>query len=128
MRRLRDECPWDRQQTHQSLTRYAIEEVYELVEAIGRGRSAPADEAIEEELGDVLLQVFLHSAIAEQEGRFTHRRRRRRHHREDGPPPSPRLRRGEVSGPEQVGANWEAIKAKEKGGGRARVGVRRRAR
>ena len=112
VRRLREECPWDRQQTHQSLTRYAIEEVYELVEAIG----GAADDALEEELGDVLLQVFLHSAIAEQEGRFTvadvasriSAKMVRRH---------PHVFGGvEVSGPEQVVRNWEAIKAEEKGG------------
>ena len=112
VRRLREDCPWDRQQTHQSLTRYAIEEVYELVEAIG----GAADDALEEELGDVLLQVFLHSAIAEQEGRFTvadvasriSAKMVRRH---------PHVFGGvEVSGPEQVVRNWEAIKAEEKGG------------
>ena len=118
VRRLRDECPWDRQQTHQSLTRYAVEEVYELIEAIGRlDGSAAADEALEEELGDVLLQVFLHSAIAEQEGRFSiadvaagiSEKMVRRHPHVFGSTT--------VSGADQVAANWEAIKAAEKGGG-----------
>ena len=74
MRRLREECPWDRQQTHASLTRYAVEETYELVEAIGALDADAAEgqaDALEEELGDVLLQVFLHAAIAEQDGRFS---------------------------------------------------------
>ncbi len=70
--RLRRECPWDRAQTHQSLARYAIEETYELVEAIATlGDDGEGDDELEGELGDVLLQVVLHSAIAEQEGRFT---------------------------------------------------------
>src|SRR5690606_12559301 len=49
-------CPWDKEQTHESLREYAIEEVYELLEAIDE----QDDEAIVEELGDVLLQVMLH--------------------------------------------------------------------
>lgn len=60
-------CPWDREQTHESLKRYAIEEVYELIEAIRE----QDDEAIIEELGDVLLQVFLHAQIGEDEGYFS---------------------------------------------------------
>ena len=116
VRRLREECPWDRQQTHQSLTRYAVEEVYELIEAIGRlDGSGAADEALEEELGDVLLQVFLHSAIAEQEGRFSiadvaagiSEKMVRRHPHVFGSTT--------VSGADQVAWNWEAIKAAEKG-------------
>lgn len=60
-------CPWDREQTHESLKRYAIEEVYELVQAINE----QDDDAIIEELGDVLLQVFLHAQIGEDAGYFT---------------------------------------------------------
>lgn len=69
IRILRSEkgCPWDRKQTHESLRKYAIEEVYELVDAINR----EDDEAIEEELGDVLLQVMLHSQIGEEVGYFS---------------------------------------------------------
>jgi MazG family protein len=68
-RRLRapDGCPWDREQTHESLRPYLLEESYELLEVIDRGLG---DDKLREELGDVLLQVALHSAIAEQEGRF----------------------------------------------------------
>lgn len=62
-----DGCPWDRKQTHESLKRYAIEEVYELLAAIDE----EDDEAIIEELGDVLLQVMLHSQIGEDQGYFT---------------------------------------------------------
>lgn len=60
-------CPWDREQTHESLRKYAIEEVYELIDAIDR----KDDEAIVEELGDVLLQVMLHSQIGEDNGYFS---------------------------------------------------------
>lgn len=69
IRKLRgpDGCPWDRKQTHESLRRYAIEEVYELIDAIDRGD----DEAIVEELGDVLLQVMLHGQIGEDNGYFS---------------------------------------------------------
>lgn len=59
-------CPWDKEQTHSSLTRYAIEEAYELVEAIEKGSL----EDTKEELGDVLLQVVLHSEIAKQNSSF----------------------------------------------------------
>ncbi len=63
---LRHQCPWDREQTHESLIPELIEEPLELVEAIKKGDF----EGMREELGDVLLQVILHSVIAEQEGKF----------------------------------------------------------
>jgi len=68
IRRLRapDGCPWDREQTHESLKSYVIEEAYELVEAIDSGN----DEQIKEELGDVLLQIALHCQIASERGAF----------------------------------------------------------
>ena len=53
-------CPWDREQTHASLRPYLLEETYELLEAIDAGEAA----TLREELGDVLLQVLMHSAIA----------------------------------------------------------------
>src|SRR5580658_5091316 len=59
-------CPWDREQTHASLRASAIEEVYEMVEAIDAGD----DPHFKEELGDLLLQVMMHAQIAEEEGRF----------------------------------------------------------
>jgi MazG family protein len=59
-------CPWDREQTHASLRASAIEEVYEMVEAIDAGD----DLHFKEELGDLLLQVLMHAQIAEEEGRF----------------------------------------------------------
>src|SRR5437660_567918 len=60
-------CPWDREQTHRSLRPYLLEETYELLEAIESG----SDDDVGEELGDVLLQVLMHHAIAQEEGRFT---------------------------------------------------------
>ena len=69
IRRLRapDGCPWDREQTHESLKSYVIEESYELVEAIDSGE----DQAIKEELGDVLLQIALHCQIASEREAFS---------------------------------------------------------
>ena len=61
-----DGCPWDKKQTHESLEKYLIEEAYEVIEAIER----QDDEAIVEELGDILLQVALHSAIGNKDGYF----------------------------------------------------------
>jgi tetrapyrrole methylase family protein / MazG family protein len=60
-------CPWDREQTHESLRPYLLEETYELLEAIDSGDDAK----IMEELGDVLLQVAMHAEIAAGESRFT---------------------------------------------------------
>jgi tetrapyrrole methylase family protein/MazG family protein len=61
-----DGCPWDREQTHASLKPHIIEECYELIEAI----DDQDDEGMQEELGDVLLQVVLHAQMASEEGRF----------------------------------------------------------
>jgi len=61
-----DGCPWDREQTHESLRPYLLEETYELLEAIDAGNDAK----MMEELGDLLLQVAMHAEIAAQEGRF----------------------------------------------------------
>jgi len=63
---LREHCPWMAALTHESLVKYLVEESYELVEAIEGGRNSE----IRAELGDVLLQVVLHSRLAEEEGRF----------------------------------------------------------
>ncbi|WP_445257879.1 MazG family protein [Nocardioides aurantiacus] len=66
MRRLRAECGWKASQTHRTLARHLLEETYETLEAIESGD----DDHLREELGDLLLQVLFHAAIAEQEGRF----------------------------------------------------------
>lgn len=60
-------CPWDKEQTHATLKKYAVEEVYELLQAI----EEKDDDHIVEELGDVLLQVFLHAQIGEDSGYFS---------------------------------------------------------
>jgi tetrapyrrole methylase family protein/MazG family protein len=115
VRQLRAECPWDREQTHASLARYAVEETYELVEAIHDLRpDGGGDDELAGELGDVLLQVVLHSAIAEQEGRFTladvargiTEKMVRRHPHVFGDVA--------VDGADHVIANWEQIKAAER--------------
>jgi len=65
--RAPDGCPWDRDQTHESLTPYVIEEAHEVVEAIQSGRPA----ALRDELGDLLLQVVLHAQVARDGGGFS---------------------------------------------------------
>lgn len=111
MRRLRapDGCPWDKEQTHLSLRPYLLEEAAEAVDAIAEGN--PQEMA--EELGDVLLQVAFHSVIAEQEGTFAYPQ-------VEGAIVDKLIRRhphvfGSVQAntPEQVTANWNAIKAAE---------------
>lgn len=115
-RRLRSECPWDREQTHASLARYAVEETYELVEAIGElGDDGFGDDELIGELGDVLLQVVLHAAIAEEEGRFSladvareiSDKMVRRHPHVFGDVT--------VGGAADVADNWQAIKRAERG-------------
>ncbi|MCX7784364.1 MAG: MazG family protein [Meiothermus sp.] len=111
MRRLRapNGCPWDKEQTHQSLRPYLLEEAAETVDAIGRGNP----QEIAEELGDVLLQVAFHSVIAEQEGSFSYPEVEqhivdkliRRHPHVFGDV--------KADTPEAVTANWNAIKAAE---------------
>jgi MazG family protein len=64
--RAPDGCPWDREQTHATLKPHLLEECYELIDAI----DDQDDEALLEELGDVLLQVVLHAQMATEEGRF----------------------------------------------------------
>lgn len=106
-----DGCPWDKEQTHQSLTRYAIEEAHELAEAIDGGE----DRFIQEELGDLLLQVVLHSEIARQDNRFdihdviegiSEKMVRRHPHV---------FADGEAKTSQEVLKNWAEIKAAEKG-------------
>jgi MazG family protein len=102
-------CPWDREQTHESLKPMTIEEAYEVLEAIDRGD----DQHLAGELGDLLLQVVFHAQIAAEAGRFTVRdviqavadKMVRRHpHVFAG---------GKADTPEAVLRNWEAIKQAE---------------
>lgn len=113
MRRLRGPggCPWDQEQTHESLRPYLLEEAAEAADAVAEGPQALADE-----LGDVLLQVAFHSVIAEGEGTFSYaevergivEKLIRRHPHVFG--------EVEVSGSAEVVSNWQAIKAAERGG------------
>ena len=110
LRRDPDGCPWDRQQTHQSLTRYVIEETYEVVEALEENDL----EKLAEELGDLLLQVYLHAEIARQDGDFNigdvfehvSAKLIRRHPHVFG--------QVEVENAGQVVQNWEEIKRQER--------------
>ncbi len=104
-------CPWDREQTHQSIRKNLIEETYELVEAIDRDDPA----MMREELGDVLMQVVFHSCMAEEAGRFTFddvadevcKKLIIRHPHVFGDV--------SVTGTEDVLANWDEIKRRTKG-------------
>ena len=72
-RTLREQCPWDQEQTHQSLIKYLLEETYEVVDALQAldADDPESDAALIEELGDLMYQIEFHATIAEQEGRFT---------------------------------------------------------
>ena len=104
-------CPWDQKQTHESLKKYLLEEAHELLTAIDE----EDDFAIVEELGDVLLQVFLHAQIGEDHGYFNleevlasiNEKMIRRHPHVFGDL--------SVENADDVVANWEAIKREEKG-------------
>ena len=113
VRVLRAECPWDRSQTHQSLTRHLIEETYEVIDAID-ALTGPDDSEgyahLEEELGDLLFQVGFHANLAAEAGQFEladvargiHDKLVERHPHVFGPPGHPV-------------PNWEEQKKVEKG-------------
>ena len=70
--RLRNECPWDKEQTHESLAKHLIEEAYELLDALAAMQTNPENhDLLNEELGDLLLQILLHSKIAEENNYFS---------------------------------------------------------
>ena len=106
-------CAWDAEQTHQSLIKYLLEESYEFIDAI----ESDDRDGMREELGDVLLQVYFHSRIAQDHptapfsiddvaGGIADKLINRHPHV---------FADVEVSGTEEIIENWEAIKAKEKG-------------
>lgn len=107
-------CPWDREQTHSSLTQCMLEEAYEVVDGIHAYEETGDDANLREELGDVLLQVVMHAQIAKEEGRFTFEdvtdeiceKMIRRHPHVFG--------NAEVNSSGQVLEQWEEIKKKEK--------------
>jgi tetrapyrrole methylase family protein / MazG family protein len=110
VRTLRARCPWDRQQTHRSLTRHLIEETYEVLEAIDELDGPDGYAHLEEELGDLLFQVAFHATLAAEQGQFTladvarhiHDKLVERHPHVFGPPGEPV-------------PNWEEMKKAEKG-------------
>jgi uncharacterized protein YabN with tetrapyrrole methylase and pyrophosphatase domain len=116
MARLRSPqgCPWDREQNHKSLRWHAVEEVYELLDAIESGD----DHELSEELGDLLLQVVFHCQLARERGAFDFEKVARhitdklirRHPHVFG--------KLKVKDVDQVWANWERIKRAEKHGTR----------
>ena len=112
-------CPWDAEQTHESLTKYLIEESYELVEAIESGNR----EQILEELGDVLYQVIFHSDLAQSGSlgesfsiqdvaELSTKKMKGRHPHVFGTPEE--LERYKASNGEEVMQNWDAHKQREK--------------
>ena len=71
VKKLREECPWDMEQTHESLSRHLIEEAYELLDALANIQEEDSNYAlVKDELGDLLLQILLHSKIAEENNHF----------------------------------------------------------
>jgi XTP/dITP diphosphohydrolase len=112
MDQLRRNCPWDQEQTHRSLARYLLEETYELLEAVDTGDT----EHLREELGDLLLQVYFHSRIAAEDpegfdiddvaGDIVDKLVHRHPHV---------FADVDVAGVDEVEANWETLKASEKG-------------
>jgi len=113
VKQLRRDCPWDREQTHESVKHLLIEEAYEVVSAIDEEDW----EELPEELGDVLLHVLFHATIAEEAGRFTLAdvieaetdKLVRRH---------PHVFGDEAADdPDAVAASWEEIKQQEKNNG-----------
>ncbi len=124
MRRLRAECDWKRAQTHRSLARHLLEEAHETLEVLDAWSEEPGAandaEHLCEELGDLLLQVYFHAAIAEERGDFTlddvargiiAKMHRRNPHvfGADGERPVP-------GGAAAVNDAWQAIKAAERPG------------
>ena len=71
MRTMRDRCAWKGSQTHESLARFLREESDEVLEAIDEGSATGEWDHLREELGDLLLQIYFHAAIAEAAGAFT---------------------------------------------------------
>lgn len=114
MKELREKCPWDREQTPQSLTRYAIEEAYEVEDAVRNGNASD----VRDELGDLLLQVVFQSQMYSEQGAFDFSdvvqaitdKLIRRH---------PHVFHAEqfaALSPEEVSELWKQIKQKEKAG------------
>ena len=119
---LRRRCPWDKEQTHQSLRGHLLEETYEVLEALDAvdPDSLSGYEELEEELGDLLYQIVFHSVLAAEAGQFTladvaqgiHDKLKSRHPHVFGPTDSGRADPGSA---DEYLVNWEAIKRDQKG-------------
>ncbi len=117
MLRAPEGCPWDREQTHETLKKYLIEEVHEFLQAV----NDQDDDGIIEELGDVLLQVFLHAQIGEDDGYFSledvlesvSSKMIRRHPHVFGDV--------KVESADDVLRNWQQLKSVEKGNDNKRI-------
>lgn len=111
MRELRAKCPWDKEQTHDSLRQYLLEETYEVLESLDHQRY----DELKKEMGDLLLQILFHSVIAQENDRFDladviraiNDKLIRRHPHVFGSV--------EVNGAGEVLENWEQIKMNEPG-------------
>ncbi|MDE0653638.1 MAG: SAM-dependent methyltransferase [bacterium] len=132
---LRAECPWDRSQTHRSLRRHLLEEVYEVLEAIdslpepaspgGAVVAGGGYEDLEEELGDLLFHIFFHATLAAEQGQFTiadvvrhvDAKLRHRHPHVFG------TGSGEATDAGSLDAGWEELKRAEKGRSSAMDGI-----
>ena len=109
VKKLRSECPWDKEQTHSSLRRCLLEESYEVLEAIDNNNL----EELKRELGDLLLQVVFHTTIGEEQNEFSlsdvikleTEKLIARHPHVFGDV--------KVSGSDEVKTNWEKLKSKE---------------
>jgi tetrapyrrole methylase family protein/MazG family protein len=129
VRTLRERCPWDRRQTHGSLARHLLEEAYEAldaVEAVARAEPDVPPDAVthlEEELGDLLFQIYFQALLAAEEGHFTladvartlHDKLVGRHPHVFGD--------AVAETPEEVAARWEVLKKAEKGRGSVTDGI-----
>ncbi len=136
MDRLRQECPWDQQQSHESLVRYLVEETYETIEAIESGDR----KHLREELGDLLLQVVFHARIASEQldegfdiddvaGGIVEKLIRRHPHVFAGTPSgadgaeASDAETSERLSAHDVASRWETLKAREKGRASAVDGI-----
>lgn len=132
VKRLRHECPWDAEQTHGSLRRYLLEESYETLEALDRLSDLDDDDDdvaaeqrfadLQEELGDLLYQIFFHSLLATEQGWFDvaqvaqgiYDKMHARH---------PHVYGDTQTTLDELPANWEDAKRKEKGRGSVMDGI-----
>lgn len=123
MRVMRERCAWKASQDHQSLAPFLREETAEVLEAIEEGERTGSWEHLQEELGDLLLQIYFHAAVAEEAGRFTMddvvagltEKMRRRNPHVFGPEADAAFAAGRRYTIEEIEEMWQAAKAAERG-------------